>query len=209
MPVWEHASMAQVNAGQRATETGIPRSRLERSRDDRVVGGVAGGIGRHVGVNSNIVRAVFIGSSFALGFGLIVYLLTWLLAPLEAATADVEAPPARRIRMPTGSQALGIGLVAAGLVVLLWISGLLVRRRARLAGGAGRDRLRDPVGSQRRRGAAALDARRASAPRWGRSSAGRSRCLASPSAASSSWPAWASSSPRTPRWPRPATCCWR
>jgi signal transduction histidine kinase len=115
--------MAQVNARQRPTETGIPRSRLERSRTDRVVGGVAGGIGRHIGVNSNLVRAAFIGSSFALGFGLIVYLLTWLLAPLEPATADVE-PPARRIRMPTRSQALGIGLVAAGLVVLLWISGL-------------------------------------------------------------------------------------
>jgi signal transduction histidine kinase len=115
--------MAQVNARQRATETGIPRSRLERSRTDRVAGGVAGGIGRHIGVNSNLVRAVFIGSSFALGFGVIVYLLTWLLAPLEPATADAE-PPARRIRMPTRSQALGIGLVAAGLVVLLWISGL-------------------------------------------------------------------------------------
>jgi signal transduction histidine kinase len=115
--------MAQVNARQRPTETGIPRSRLERSRTDRVVGGVAGGIGRHIGVNSNLVRAAFIGSSFALGFGLIVYLLTWLLAPLEPATADVE-PPARRIRMPTRSQALGIGLVAAGLVVLLWTSGL-------------------------------------------------------------------------------------
>jgi len=123
MPVWEHASMAQVNARQRAAETGIPRSRLERSRSDRVVGGVAGGIGRHVGVNSNLVRAVFIGSSFALGFGVIVYLLTWLLAPLEPATADVERP-ARRVRMPTRSQALGLGLVAAGLVVLLWISGL-------------------------------------------------------------------------------------
>src|SRR5687767_15245001 len=105
--------MAQVNARQRATETGIPRSRLERSRSDRIVGGVAGGIGRHIGVNSNIVRAVFIGSSFALGFGVIVYLLTWLLAPLEPATADVEGP-ARRIRMPTRGQALGIGLVAAG-----------------------------------------------------------------------------------------------
>ena len=88
-----------------------------------MLGGVAGGIGRHLGVDSNIVRAGFIGLSFALGFGVIVYLLTWLLAPLEPATADVERQ-ARRIRMPTRSQMFGIGLVAAGLLVLLWISGL-------------------------------------------------------------------------------------
>ena len=123
MPVWEYASMAQVNARERAPESGVSRARLERSRTDRLVAGVAGGIGAHLGVNSNLVRAAFIGLSFVLGFGVIVYLLTWLLAPLEPATADVEQP-ARRIRMPTRTQALGIGLVAAGLVVLLWISGL-------------------------------------------------------------------------------------
>ncbi|MBA2633249.1 MAG: PspC domain-containing protein [Chloroflexi bacterium] len=115
--------MAQVNARERAPDTGISRARLERSRSDRMLGGVAGGIGRHLGVDSNIVRAGFIGLSFALGFGVIVYLLTWLLAPLEPATADVERQ-ARRIRMPTRSQMFGIGLVAAGLLVLLWISGL-------------------------------------------------------------------------------------
>ena len=115
--------MAQANARTRATESGTSRSRLERSRSDRLLGGVAGGIGRHIGVNSNIVRAAFIGLSFALGFGVIVYLLTWLLAPLEQATADVERP-ARRMRMPTRNQMLGLGLVAAGLLVLLWISGL-------------------------------------------------------------------------------------
>lgn len=86
-----------------------------------MVAGVAGGIGRHLGLDSNLVRAVFIGLSFMLGFGVVVYVLTWMLAPLEAETA---APmPARRVRMPTQGQALGIGLVLIGLVVLLWISG--------------------------------------------------------------------------------------
>ena len=115
--------MAQVNARRRTHEPGVARSRLERSRSDRIVAGVAGGIGRHLGVDPNIVRATFIGLSLALGFGVVVYLLTWLLAPLEEATAAVETP-LRRMRAPTLSQALGIGLVAIGLVVLLWISGL-------------------------------------------------------------------------------------
>ena len=115
--------MAQVNAQVRPNRTSTPRSRLERSRTDRLIGGVAGGIGQHLGVQSNIVRAAFVALSFAAGFGLVVYLLTWLLAPLEAATAGVE-PRARRIRRPTWRQVLGIGLVAVGLLVVVSITGL-------------------------------------------------------------------------------------
>jgi len=87
-----------------------------------MVAGVAGGIGRHLGLHPNIVRAGFIGLSFALGFGIVVYVLTWLLAPLEEATSTLRAP-VRSIRMPTRSQALGIGLIVVGLVVVLWITG--------------------------------------------------------------------------------------
>lgn len=115
--------MAQINARERANEPGVARSRLERSRSDRVVAGVAGGIGRHLGIDPNLVRAGFIGLSLALGFGVVVYLLTWLLAPLEEASASESPSPPRRIWTPTTSQVLGIALVAGGLLVLLWVSG--------------------------------------------------------------------------------------
>ena len=119
--MWEHAAMAQVNARERANEPGVARPRLERSQTDRVVAGVAGGIGRHLGVDSNLVRAGFAGLSLAFGFGIVVYLLTWLLAPLEVAPAT-DSPP-RRVAAPTARQFFGIGLVAGGLLVLLWVSG--------------------------------------------------------------------------------------
>lgn len=114
--------MAQVNAHRRAAKSRTARARLERSRSDRIVAGVAGGIGRHLGIDSNVVRAAFIGLAFMLGFGVIVYVLTWILAPLEEA-ATSSAAPVRRVRTPTRSQALGIGLVLLGLIVLLWVSG--------------------------------------------------------------------------------------
>jgi signal transduction histidine kinase/phage shock protein PspC (stress-responsive transcriptional regulator) len=120
-------AMAQIDARARAPETPIARPRLERSRRDRILAGVAGGIGRHLGVHTNVARGAFIVLSFAAGFGIVVYLLTWLLAPLEDPTAEA-VPPARRIRTPTRRQALGIGLVAAGLLVVvtnwgLWFGG--------------------------------------------------------------------------------------
>jgi signal transduction histidine kinase len=108
--------MAQVDARQ-----GAPR--LERSRHDRWIGGVAGGVAHHIGVQTSMVRVAFVVLSFAAGFGLVVYVLTWLLAPLEAEADGVEAPP-RRIRLPSPGRALGIGLVIAGVLVLLWIAGL-------------------------------------------------------------------------------------
>ena len=114
--------MAQVNVRGQAPRAGTGTGRLERSRSDRLVGGVAGGIAQHVGLSSTIVRAAFVVLSFALGFGIVVYLLTWLLAPLEVAT-DPIGSRARRIRTPTPNQVLGIGLVAVGFLVLLWISG--------------------------------------------------------------------------------------
>ena len=56
--LWEHAAMAQVDARQRAP-------RLERSRRDRWIAGVAGGIAHHLGVQPSIVRIAFVVSSFA------------------------------------------------------------------------------------------------------------------------------------------------
>ena len=121
--MWEHAAMEQANARVRHPRTSSTRPRLERSRTDRLLGGVAGGIANHLGVQANIVRAAFIGLSFAAGFGIIVYLLTWLLAPLEAPTKGDDAP-ARRIRLPTRRQALGFALVAAGIILVVTITGL-------------------------------------------------------------------------------------
>ena len=115
--------MAQASARVRHDRTGTTRARLERSRTDRLIGGVAGGIGTHLGIQSNIVRVAFVVLSFAAGFGLVVYLLTWLLAPLEPANAGVEPRPPR-IRRPTRRQLLGIGLMALGVLVVVSITGL-------------------------------------------------------------------------------------
>lgn len=115
--------MAQVGA-RRATHAaeGAPRPRLERSRSDRVIGGVAAGIGHHLGVEPTTVRIAFVLLTFAFGFGIVVYLLTWLLAPEEAGEAT-PAARARRLVRPTLPQALGAALILIGVVILLFVSG--------------------------------------------------------------------------------------
>jgi phage shock protein PspC (stress-responsive transcriptional regulator) len=59
---------------------------LERSRGDRVIAGVCGGIAKSLGWNSTAVRILYVIVSIAsVAFpGLLVYLVLALVIPLEA-----------------------------------------------------------------------------------------------------------------------------
>jgi len=59
---------------------------LARSLDDRMIAGVMGGISHRFGWNPTLVRAIYVIVSLASAAfpGAIVYLLLWLLMPVEA-----------------------------------------------------------------------------------------------------------------------------
>lgn len=59
---------------------------LARSLDDRMIAGVMGGIAHRFGWNPTLVRAIYVIVSIASAAfpGAIVYLLLWLLMPMEA-----------------------------------------------------------------------------------------------------------------------------
>ncbi len=58
-------------------------SRLYRSRTDRFLGGVCGGIGKYLGIDPTIIRLVFLVLLFTQGFGFLIYLILWILLPVE------------------------------------------------------------------------------------------------------------------------------
>ena len=60
-------------------------STLARSRNDRVLVGVVGGIAKRFGWNSTLLRVVYVlGSALSAAFpGILVYLVLWLLMPEE------------------------------------------------------------------------------------------------------------------------------
>jgi signal transduction histidine kinase len=126
---WEDAdSMAQaqvdVSAHESARQSAAPRPRLQRSRRNRIIGGVAAGVATHLGAPLWAVRLTFVALVLAAGFGLVVYLLLWLLAPLEPADRlpDPAAATAMRTR-PGGRQLAGLLLVIGGVIALLWLLG--------------------------------------------------------------------------------------
>ncbi len=58
--------------------------RLVRSRDDRWVAGVCGGVARYLGVDANLVRLVVVlGTVFGFGSLLVAYIIGWILMPEE------------------------------------------------------------------------------------------------------------------------------
>ena len=61
----------------------ISTSRLMRSRHDAIIAGVAGGIAKYLGVDSTIVRLVFVALIFT-GVGVLLYPALWIIMPLEA-----------------------------------------------------------------------------------------------------------------------------
>ncbi len=99
--------------------------RLLRSSTDRVLAGVAGGLGRYFGIDPVIFRIGFALSIFFGGLGVLAYLLLAVFVP-------TDGDPDRAQRVGGRLRALGVwralGLVAIGVLVL---AGLLI-----LAGGA-------------------------------------------------------------------------
>ena len=59
--------------------------KLTRSRKDKMLGGVLGGIARHYGFDVTVLRIIYVlVSLFSAAFpGIIVYLILWVLMPLE------------------------------------------------------------------------------------------------------------------------------
>ena len=61
--------------------------RLLRSRNDRIVAGVAGGVAAVFGVDPLLVRIAFLALALFNGFGLLIYLALWLLVPNQDSAA--------------------------------------------------------------------------------------------------------------------------
>ena len=93
---------------------------IVRSRDNRVLLGVAGGLGERLGVDPVLIRVAFAVLAIAGGSGVVLYLLAWAVS----VEPDDETARARPVRRPSLRQALALGLVVLGTMLLLREVGL-------------------------------------------------------------------------------------
>jgi len=59
--------------------------RLYRSRTDTMIGGVCSGLAKYFSLDPTVVRLAFVLLFLLAGHGLLVYLILWLVVPLEPA----------------------------------------------------------------------------------------------------------------------------
>jgi phage shock protein PspC (stress-responsive transcriptional regulator) len=112
--------------------------RLARSRHDRKVAGVAGGLGAYFGVDPVIFRVGFVAATLLGGSGLLLYLLAWLVIPEEGRSGSAAEGVLHRT---PGPSAIGVILLVVAAVLLLdnvvvWPSHRLLVPLLLLAGGA-------------------------------------------------------------------------
>lgn len=112
-------------AGRSAHSAGVethrpPTRRLLRSRDDKMVAGVCGGLGEYTGIDPVVFRIVLAVAAFAGGAGLAAYVVAWICIPERN---DDGSAPAARSGAPQIDNVAGIVLGVLGLVVLLGFVG--------------------------------------------------------------------------------------
>ncbi len=62
-------------------------TRIRRSRNERMIAGVAGGLATYFNIAPLLVRLGFALLAFFNGFGLLLYVILWLLLPNEDSVA--------------------------------------------------------------------------------------------------------------------------
>lgn len=103
-----------------------PHRRLQRSRSDKVLGGVAGGLAEYTGIDVLLWRVGVVALTLAGGTGVLVYALLWLLTP--AAPLDPHATAtARRARPPRGPRSPVPTATVATLLITLGVLALAGR----------------------------------------------------------------------------------
>lgn len=81
-----------------------PTQRLMRSRTDKIIAGVAGGIAQYLAIDPVIVRIAFVALCFT-GVGILLYPILWLIMPLEGGAGPAADQAINEMRQ----QAMRVG----------------------------------------------------------------------------------------------------
>ena len=104
-------------------------NRLYRSTSDKVIGGVAGGLGDYLNIDPVIVRIIFVLLAIFGGSGVLIYIILWIVIPEKSFRfGEVQPDPQEEQEMQgmvdeqkksSSSLIAGLILIAFGLLFLV------------------------------------------------------------------------------------------
>jgi phage shock protein PspC (stress-responsive transcriptional regulator) len=95
----------------------VPIRRLTRRTDNKMIAGVASGIAAYLGIEPWIVRIAFVVMVPFGGFGVLAYLIAWLLVPIEGSGQSLAGDVLRR--PPSGIRSyIGVALILLAVAIL-------------------------------------------------------------------------------------------
>jgi phage shock protein C len=65
--------------------------KLYRSRSDRMIGGVCGGLGAYLSLDPMLIRLFFVLLALGQGAGVLIYLILWFVLPVEGSPAAADS----------------------------------------------------------------------------------------------------------------------
>lgn len=66
--------------------------RLYRSKEHRIIGGVAGGLGEYLDIDPVLVRIGFVVTFFVGGAGILAYIIAWIIIPEQPRDNTMTTP---------------------------------------------------------------------------------------------------------------------
>src|SRR3989337_509664 len=96
---------------------------LRRRTDDRVIGGVASGIGGFLKVDPLLIRIGFVGLMVFGGLGLLLYVGGWLLIPEENSDDSIVEQLLDRTGLTTRRFLLGLLFLIGGFLFVAGVNG--------------------------------------------------------------------------------------
>ncbi len=87
-----------------ATPVPVPRKKLMRSRKDHKIAGVCGGFAEYLGLDSTLVRIIWLTMTVFAGSGVLGYVIAWVVMPEEPLSQAAMDAPGSVVPQPAGNR---------------------------------------------------------------------------------------------------------
>jgi phage shock protein C len=97
--------------------------KLYRDNKDKIIAGVCSGLAEYLNIDPVIVRIIALGLFFMHGFGLLTYIIAWVIIPPKYSKENIEYEDVREEKKPEASGStkiiIGIILIVFGALIAL------------------------------------------------------------------------------------------